>query len=68
MPAGPINRSREVFADPQVIARGMRVDLPHPDAKGGNIPACARRSPSTAAEPPPTGAAEGRRAHGRSVA
>ena len=38
VPAGPINTLREVFADPQVVARGMRVDLPHPDAKGGNIP------------------------------
>ena len=27
VPAGPINRLDEVFADPQVIARGMRVDL-----------------------------------------
>ena len=27
MPAGPINTVADVFADPQVIARGMRVDL-----------------------------------------
>ena len=27
IPAGPINQLDEVFADPQVIARGMRVDL-----------------------------------------
>lgn len=27
VPAGPINNLDEVFADPQVIARGMRVDL-----------------------------------------
>jgi crotonobetainyl-CoA:carnitine CoA-transferase CaiB-like acyl-CoA transferase len=27
IPAGPINRLDEVFADPQVLARGMRVDL-----------------------------------------
>jgi formyl-CoA transferase len=32
IPAGPINRIDQVFADPQVIARGMRVDLPHPVA------------------------------------
>jgi len=38
VPAGPINTLAEVFADPQVIARDMRVDLPHPDAKGGMIP------------------------------
>ena len=38
IPCGPINRLDQVFADPQVLARGMRVDLPHPDAKGGSIP------------------------------
>ncbi|MDP5102703.1 MAG: CoA transferase [Erythrobacter sp.] len=27
VPAGPINRLDEVFADPQVIARGMRIEL-----------------------------------------
>ncbi|MWB76998.1 CoA transferase [Pseudooceanicola sp. 216_PA32_1] len=27
VPAGPINRMEDVFADPQVIARGMQVDL-----------------------------------------
>lgn len=27
VPAGPINRLDEVFSDPQVIARGLRVDL-----------------------------------------
>ena len=38
VPAGPINTLHEVFHDPQVVARDMRVDLPHPDAKGGSIP------------------------------
>ncbi len=27
VPAGPINDMGEVFADPQIVARGMRVDL-----------------------------------------
>jgi crotonobetainyl-CoA:carnitine CoA-transferase CaiB-like acyl-CoA transferase len=27
VPAGPINRLDEVFADPQVLARGMRIEL-----------------------------------------
>ena len=27
VPAGPINRLNEVFADPQVVARGLRVEL-----------------------------------------
>jgi formyl-CoA transferase len=30
VPCGPINRLDQVFADPQVLARGMRIDLPHP--------------------------------------
>jgi len=45
VPAGPINNLAEVFANPQVIARGMRIDLPHPAAKGGSIPGV--RSPIT---------------------
>lgn len=32
VPCGPVNTLAEVFADPQVIARGLRVDLPHPRA------------------------------------
>ena len=38
VPAGPINGVDEVFADPQVIARGVKVDLSSPTAKGGSIP------------------------------
>ncbi|RJF99256.1 CaiB/BaiF CoA transferase family protein [Noviherbaspirillum saxi] len=30
VPCGPINNLDEVFDNPQVVARGMRVDLPHP--------------------------------------
>jgi formyl-CoA transferase len=30
VPCGPINNLDEVFANPQVQARGLRVDLPHP--------------------------------------
>jgi crotonobetainyl-CoA:carnitine CoA-transferase CaiB-like acyl-CoA transferase len=29
VPCGPINRLDQVFADPQVRSRGMRLDLPH---------------------------------------
>ena len=43
VPAGPINSVADVFADPQVIARGMRIDLSAPAAKGGAIPSV--RSP-----------------------
>jgi crotonobetainyl-CoA:carnitine CoA-transferase CaiB-like acyl-CoA transferase len=38
VPAGPINDLAEVFADPQVVARGMRIDPRNPAAKGGTIP------------------------------
>jgi crotonobetainyl-CoA:carnitine CoA-transferase CaiB-like acyl-CoA transferase len=32
VPCGPINNLDEVFKDPQVIARGMQIELPHPTA------------------------------------
>jgi crotonobetainyl-CoA:carnitine CoA-transferase CaiB-like acyl-CoA transferase len=38
VPAGPINSLDQVFADPQVIHRGMRIDRPSAAAKGGTIP------------------------------
>jgi crotonobetainyl-CoA:carnitine CoA-transferase CaiB-like acyl-CoA transferase len=34
---GPINRLSEVFADPQVLARGMVLELPHEAAEGGQV-------------------------------
>jgi crotonobetainyl-CoA:carnitine CoA-transferase CaiB-like acyl-CoA transferase len=39
VPAGPINTIADVFAEPQAIARGIRVDLPAPHAAGGLLPA-----------------------------
>jgi formyl-CoA transferase len=36
VPSGPINRIDQVFDDPQVEARGMKLDLPHPLA--GSVP------------------------------
>ncbi|WP_374251726.1 CaiB/BaiF CoA transferase family protein [Xanthobacter sp.] len=39
VPAGPINTVSQVFEDPQVKARGLRVDLA--EAGGGTIPAVA---------------------------
>lgn len=39
VPCGPINRLDEVFADPQVRARGLRIELPHPQA--GTVPLVA---------------------------
>ena len=41
VPAGPINAVDEVFADPQVVARGVRVDLASAQASGGSIPTVA---------------------------
>ena len=38
VPAGPINTLPEVFADPQVLHRGMVSMLPEPEAQGGAVP------------------------------
>jgi crotonobetainyl-CoA:carnitine CoA-transferase CaiB-like acyl-CoA transferase len=38
IPAGPINDLQQVFSDPQVIHRGMKLDLKNPAAKGGTSP------------------------------
>jgi len=38
VPCGPINSIAEAFADPQVLARRVRVDLPASEAPGGLIP------------------------------
>ena len=45
VPGGPINTLEDVFADPQVLARKLRIDLPSRFAKGGSIPGV--RSPIT---------------------
>ena len=39
VPCGPINTIDQVFADPQVKARGLRMDLPH--AAAGTVPQVA---------------------------
>ncbi|MNZ64531.1 Succinyl-CoA:(R)-benzylsuccinate CoA-transferase subunit BbsF [compost metagenome] len=48
VPCGPINDLSQVFADPQVIARQLRIDLPHPLA--GSVPQVA--SPIRLSETP----------------
>ena len=48
VPAGPINTVAEVFADPQVVHRGMRLDLSRPD--GRRVPAV--RTPILMSETP----------------
>jgi crotonobetainyl-CoA:carnitine CoA-transferase CaiB-like acyl-CoA transferase len=48
VPCGPINSLKEVFADPQVVERGMRVDAR--DAVSGTVPLV--RSPIRLSETP----------------
>ncbi len=36
VPCGPINNLQQVYDDPQVKSRGMRIELPHPTA--GSVP------------------------------
>ncbi|MGE4247524.1 MAG: CaiB/BaiF CoA transferase family protein [Parvibaculaceae bacterium] len=48
VPCGPINSIADVFADPQVVARGMRIEMPHPLA--GLVPLVA--SPIRLSETP----------------
>jgi crotonobetainyl-CoA:carnitine CoA-transferase CaiB-like acyl-CoA transferase len=43
VPAGPINTVADVFRDPQVLHRAMRVDLPASGIAGGSVPSV--RSP-----------------------
>ena len=57
VPCGPINRLDQVFADPQVLARQMRIDLPHPTL--GPVPLVANpirlaASPVQYRQAPPT--------------
>ncbi len=37
VPAGAVNTLAEVFEDPQVLARGMKVQVPYPDSQKGEI-------------------------------
>jgi crotonobetainyl-CoA:carnitine CoA-transferase CaiB-like acyl-CoA transferase len=57
VPNGPINDLKQVFEEPQVIARGMRIEVPHPTA--GKVPMVASpmrfsATPITYETPPPT--------------
>jgi formyl-CoA transferase len=57
VPCGPINNIAQAFADPQVAARSLRIDLPHPLA--GSIPLVANpiklsATPPTYERAPPT--------------
>ena len=48
MPASPINTIGQMFADPQAIARGMRIDLD--DGHGNTLPSV--RAPMVMSETP----------------
>ena len=57
VPCGPINDIGAVFADPQVRARSMRIEMPHPTS--GTVPLVANplrlsRTPATYRSAPPT--------------
>ena len=59
MPCSPVNSIDQVFADPQVQARGMRIDVPHATAAAGTVPLIANpiqmsRTPPTYRHSPPT--------------
>ncbi len=56
VPAGPINNVDEVFADPQVLSRGMRVKMPHPENPNLEVagnPIKLSRTPVEYRRPPP---------------
>jgi crotonobetainyl-CoA:carnitine CoA-transferase CaiB-like acyl-CoA transferase len=57
VPCGPINNLDQVFADPHVQARGMRIEMPHPLAEEVPLVANPIRmsgSPVQYLRPPPT--------------
>jgi len=58
IPCGPINTLPQVFASDQVAARGMKVRMPYPGAKGGAVdlignPVKFSKTPVTYYRPPP---------------
>ncbi len=60
VPCGPINTLDKVFADPQVQARGLRIEMPHPLKEGAEgVPLVANpirmsETPVQYTRPPPT--------------
>ncbi len=57
VPCGPINDLAQVFSEPQAIARGLRMELPHPSAGKVSLVRSPMRFSETAVEhgiPPPT--------------
>jgi crotonobetainyl-CoA:carnitine CoA-transferase CaiB-like acyl-CoA transferase len=59
VPVGPVNDLAQVFNDPHVLARGMKVTMPYPPAGSGSIdlignPIKLSESPVDYHRPPPT--------------
>ncbi len=59
VPSGPVNTLDQVFEDPQVQARGMKLTMPYPDAQSGEVDLIANPikysgTPVTYRRPPPT--------------
>jgi crotonobetainyl-CoA:carnitine CoA-transferase CaiB-like acyl-CoA transferase len=59
VPVGPVNDLAQVFSDPQVLARGMKVRMPYPEAGSGHVdlignPIKMSESPVDYKLPPPT--------------
>jgi crotonobetainyl-CoA:carnitine CoA-transferase CaiB-like acyl-CoA transferase len=55
VPCAPINRIDQVFREPQAVARGLRVDIPHPFGSAPSVANPIRLSDTPAAyrRPPP---------------
>ena len=56
VPCGPVLDLAQVFADPQVLARQMLVELPHAELgtfKTTGLPVKLERSPGAIERPPP---------------
>ena len=56
VPCGPINKLDQVFADPQILSRGMKLDMPHALAGSVpqiNVPIRMSGTPPSPERPPP---------------
>ena len=67
VPCGPVCNMQQVFEHPQVVARGMRMDLPHPTAAEGTVPQVACPIKLVGEELPPATAPPMLGAHSDSV-
>ena len=58
VPCAPVNTIDEVFADPQIVARGMEIAMPHPlageDVRLVGSPVGLSRTPASYRRAPPT--------------